>query len=186
MTFAMASQTYTYDMQDLIMTAQDTVVVTVMTGDSEAALQLTAVINQDPGPVGLTGYDFTGMQALLSRGIFPTFPETGKDEGRIVFHPDRIRDFFTDHLLPFVESVWWDQAAPFPECLAIRGRRTNRLDARIDRFVPNFRVFRPLLGIELDGQDFWLSAVGQHQLAISNPAALLRALTPLKCLSSVG
>jgi hypothetical protein len=43
--------------------------------------------------VGLTGYDCAGVQLLLSRGIFPTFPETGKNEGRIVFHPDRIREF---------------------------------------------------------------------------------------------
>ena len=119
--------------------------------------------------VGLTGYDCAGVQPLLSRGIFPTFPETGKNEGRIVFHPDRIRDFSSDDLLLFVETVGWDQAAPFPECLPIRGCRINRLDARIDRFVRNFRVFRPVryqsplkrvegallrFGIESDGQDF--------------------------------
>src|SRR4030088_1082492 len=34
---------------------------------------------------------------------------------------------------PFVESVRWNQAAPFLECLLIRGRRINRLDACIDR-----------------------------------------------------
>jgi hypothetical protein len=55
--------------------------------------------------VGLTGYDCAGVQPLLSRGIFPTFPETGQNEGRIVFHPDRIRDFSSDDLLPFVETV---------------------------------------------------------------------------------
>jgi hypothetical protein len=30
------------------------------------------------------------VQPLLSRRIFPTFPETGEDERRIVFHPDRV------------------------------------------------------------------------------------------------
>jgi hypothetical protein len=74
--------------------------------------------------VGLPGYDCTGAQPLLIRRIFPTFPETGKDERRIVFHPDRIRDFASDDLLPFVESVARDQAAPFLECLPIRGVST--------------------------------------------------------------
>lgn len=79
--------------------------------------------------VGLPGYDCAGVQPLLSRRIFPTFPETGKDKRRIVFHPDRVWDFASDDLLPFVESIGWDQAAPFLECLSIRGRRINRLKA---------------------------------------------------------
>jgi hypothetical protein len=59
---------------------------------------------------------------LESRDL-PTFPGIGKNEGRIVLDPNGIRDFATDDLLPFVESVSWDQAAPFLECLPIRGRR---------------------------------------------------------------
>jgi hypothetical protein len=43
----------------------------------------------DPGNelVGVTGYDRAGVQPLPSRGIFPTFPEPGKDEWRRILPP---------------------------------------------------------------------------------------------------
>jgi hypothetical protein len=94
--------------------------------------------------VGLPGYDCAGVQPLLSRRIFPTFPETGKDKRRIVFHPDRVWDFASDDLLPFVESIGWNQAAPFLECLPIRGRRINRLKACVDCLVRHLWIVRPV------------------------------------------
>jgi hypothetical protein len=94
--------------------------------------------------VGLPGNDCAGAQPLLSGWIFSPLPDTGKDERRIVFHPDRIRDFASDDFLPFVESVRWNQATPFLECLPVRGYRVDRLHRSIDCFVRYFRILSPI------------------------------------------
>jgi hypothetical protein len=72
------------------------------------------------------------------------FPEARKGERASVFHGDCERQLRFSRFAPFVEAVRWDQATPFLESLPIRGCRINRLDPRIDRFVRNFRVFRPV------------------------------------------
>src|SRR6266436_6571742 len=63
-------------------------------------------------------------QPLIRFGIFPVFPEPGKGERASVFHGDRERQLRFSRFAPFVESVRRNQAAPFLESLAIRGRCT--------------------------------------------------------------
>jgi hypothetical protein len=53
-----------------------------------------------PSSHGSAREDCAGVQPLLSRRIFPTFPETGKDKRRIVFHPDRVWDFASEGSRP--------------------------------------------------------------------------------------
>ena len=52
-------------------------------------------------------------QPLSRFGIFPVFPEPGKGERASVFHGDRERQLRLSRFAPFVESVRWNQAAPF-------------------------------------------------------------------------
>ena len=50
----------------------------------------------------------------LSRfGILPSFPKAGKGEQASVFHGNGERQLRLSRFAPFVESVGWDQAAPF-------------------------------------------------------------------------
>ena len=106
-------------------------------------------------------------QPLPRFGIFPVFPESGKGERASVFHGNRERYRFC-RFAPFVESVRWNQAAPFLESLAIRGRFIDCLSSRIDGPVSDLWILRPIwnqsplqrieraclsLGIESDRQN---------------------------------
>ena len=55
----------------------------------------------------------TSAQPFSRFGIFPAFPEPGKGERTFVFHGDRERQLRFSCFAPFVESVRWNQAAPF-------------------------------------------------------------------------
>ena len=60
-------------------------------------------------------------QPLPRSGIFPVFPESGKGERASVFHGDRERQLRFCRFTPFVESVRWNQAAPFLESCRYEG-----------------------------------------------------------------
>src|SRR4029077_7260553 len=80
-------------------------------------------------------------QPLSRFGIFPVFPEAGKGERASVFHGDRERQLCFSGSAPFVESVRWNQAAPFLESLPIRGRFIDGLSSSVDGPVRNLWVF---------------------------------------------
>src|SRR5438132_7762085 len=101
-------------------------------------------------------------------GIFPVFPEPGKGERASVFHGDRARQLRFCRFTPFVESVRWNQAAPFLESLPKGGRFIDGLSSRIDGPVSDLWIFDPIwnqsplqrierpclsLGIESDRQN---------------------------------
>ena len=44
--------------------------------------------------------DRAGVQPFVVRGIFPAFPQPGKDEWRIVFHADCVGNLAAYHLMP--------------------------------------------------------------------------------------
>jgi hypothetical protein len=83
------------------------------------------------------------MQPFVFSGIFPASPQPAKHERGIVRHPDGIRDFPTQHFLPFVKSIHRNQAAAFHERLPVRWRGIDRFKPRIDRFVRDLGIFGP-------------------------------------------
>jgi hypothetical protein len=83
-------------------------------------------------------------QPLPRFGIFPVFPEPGKGERASVFHGDRERQLRFSRFTPFVESVRWNQAAPFLESLPIRGRFIDSLSSGVDGPVSDLGVFGPV------------------------------------------
>src|SRR5215213_1216374 len=72
---------------------------------------------------------------------FPTIPNGGKRERRLVFHMKvvRLRDLLVDSL-PLVKTIRGNQAAPSLKRLAEGWLLINRLDARIDEA---FSFFTP-------------------------------------------
>src|SRR6266404_2131601 len=74
-------------------------------------------------------------QPLSGFGIFPVFPEPGKGEWESVFHGDRERQLRFGRFTPFVESVRWNQAAPFCESLSIGRRFIDGLSSGVDGSV---------------------------------------------------
>src|SRR3984893_7319137 len=65
-------------------------------------------------------------------GSFHVFPEPGKGERASVFHGDRERQLRLSRFAPFVESVRWNQAAPFCESLSIGRRFIDGLSSGVD------------------------------------------------------
>ena len=57
---------------------------------------------------------------------------------------DRERQLRFCRFTPFVESVRWNQAAPFLESLPIRGRFIDCLSSRIDGPVSDLWILRPI------------------------------------------
>src|SRR4029077_12791285 len=107
-------------------------------------------------------------QPLPRFGIFPVFPEPGKGKRASVFHGDRERQLRFSRFTPFVESVRWNQAAPFLESLPERGRFIDGLSSGVDGPVSDLWILRPIwnqsplqrierpclsLGIESDRQN---------------------------------
>ena len=75
--------------------------------------------------------DRASAQPFSGFRISPSFPKTGEGEWASVFHGDRERQFWLSRFAPFVESVRWNQAAPFCESLSIGRRFINGLSSRI-------------------------------------------------------
>src|ERR1700676_1312380 len=88
--------------------------------------------------------DCAGMQPLVVGRIFPTFPETGENKWRTICHADRVRDFASENLLPFVKSIDRDQAAAFQEGLAVRRCGINGLNPGIDRLRSDLGILGPI------------------------------------------
>src|SRR5258708_980376 len=77
-------------------------------------------------------------------GISPVFPEPGKGERASVFHGDRERQLRFCRFAPFVESIRWNQAAPFLESLPILGRFIDGLSSGVDGPVSDLWIFDPI------------------------------------------
>ena len=84
------------------------------------------------------------MQPLIVRRIFPSLPQPGKHERRIVFHADRVRDFAAENFLPFVETITRNQATTLLERFSVRWCCIDGFDSCVYRLVRNFGIFRPV------------------------------------------
>ena len=92
--------------------------------------------------VWFAGDDRTGTQPLIIRRIFPSFPQRGKHEWRIVLHAGQKRNFTAVNFLPFVETISRNQAAPFLERLSVCS--IDRFSPRSHDLVYDFRIFGPV------------------------------------------